>query len=400
MSIFTFGFAEILFGLFGLSFFISKSAFTIFYSCLVIFGLIQYPWKFLGQAHWSEKTMIALYPLAILCNFFSLGGVESSALVFARWTWPLLFFPIMYLKNHKSSLIILAKTLVVSLFVACLYSYYQFYKEYNFIYDTNGRVSSFWDILRWSYFCSIAVIALFTVLFTVLVQENSLVQLNKNEFRILMTVFVMSVVSLVLTNSRAAWLGSILGIALSIIMQRKTLKYYVGLSIAVGLLLFTNDHIRSRMLSTFNVQNKNGEIVSNHRSNASRLDMWKVAIDISKESPFFGSGFENSKPTIENFLSRQTADYVNKYTKLDYSFNDQHSSYITMLFQFGAIYTIILYTLFFAVTWLNRRDVILIPLVMCTYFIYLFYGSIVSFEASIGFGLISFMILNLKKTEA
>lgn len=376
----------VLFGLFGVSVLVSKSAFTIFYALVVIFGLCKFKWNIILQLPILEKCMIALFPLAIGVSFFSVGGSTTAMEVVARWTWPLIYFPIAYLHQNKDQRIMFFKGLGLGLFIACIYSYIRFFGDI----DTNGRVTSFWDILRWAYFLAVAV----TIIFSMLLKPKFL---EKKTWNIVFVLFVMAVISLVLTSSRGAWMGALAGTFCVLISQRKSFKYYIGYGFLVCLILSSNAGVRNRILSSFNVQRQGDKITSEDGSNAGRLHMWKVAMDLYKEVPFFGVGFKNSKPTLEQFIAQQGPEYAEKYTKVEYSYNDQHSSYMTLLLQFGGIYFLFIYGFFLAATYKARREEIYIPAMICTYVVYFFYSAIVSFEAVIVFALLSFMILKLRK---
>jgi O-antigen ligase len=389
MSLIANHFASILFGLFGFSFFISKSAFTAFYTLAVVFGLFKYPWNKLKQSSVYEKWMIALYPTAIFFGFFSSGGSQVALDILARWTWPLALFPVFYVAQNKNVQKMLFKSLAASLLVACLYSYYRFYNEFDFVYSQQLRVSAFWDILRWSYFCAVAL----SVIFAYVVGDYSKTKKEKN---LLIVLFVLTAISLVLTNSRGAWIGALLGLFVAIIVQKKSIKYYLGYFGIICVLLLSSEGVRNRIMSSFSIQKEGVKITSTNKSNAARLHMWKVALDLYQEVPFFGVGFNNTKPALEVFLEKQGESYVSKYTGGDYSYNDQHSSYIAMLLQFGGVFTVMLYALFFIVTWSHRKNAILMSAMACTFFVYLFYGCIVSFEAIVAFSLVSWMILNLR----
>ena len=379
-----------LFGLFGVSVLVSKSAFTILYSIAVVYGLIKFKWNIILQLSILEKWMIALFPAAIVVSFFSVGGPSSAIEVLTRWTWPLIYFPMAYLHQNKDQRIIFIKGLALGLFIACLYSYLRFYREFNFDYDGRIRVASFWDILRWAYFCAVAV----TILFTILIKKNFL---DKKTWKIMFVLFTMALASLILTSSRGAWMGGLFGMFCALVSRRKSFKYYLGYGVLVCVILLTNAGIRDRILSSFNIKRQGDQITSEDGSNAGRLHMWKVATDLFKEVPFFGVGFKNSKPTLEQFIEKQGPEYAEKYTKIEYSYNDQHSSYVTLLLQFGGIYFVFLYAFFFIVTYRARHQEIFIPAMLCSYAVYFFYSAIVSFEAVIVFALLSLMILQLRK---
>jgi O-antigen ligase len=380
--------STVLFGLFGLSVLTSKSAFTIFYSLVVIYGLFKFKWNIILQLPLLEKWMIALFPIGVLVSFFSIGGAPTAIEVLTRWTWPLIYFPIVYLHNNKEPREMFFRGLGLGLFIACVYSYLRFAFEYNF----EGRIPSFWDLLRWAYFCATAVI----LLFSMLIRTDLL---DKKNLRMIAVLFVMALVSLVLTGSRGAWIGAFFGMFCALIVQRKQLKYYFGYAVLVAILLLSSAGVRDRILSSFSVKKQGGQITSEDGSNAGRLHMWKVALGLFKEVPFFGVGFKNSKPELEKFLAKQTPEYVDKYTKIEYSYNDQHSSYLTLLLQFGGVYFVFIYSFFIVLTYQARKQQMLIPTLLGSYAVYFFYSAIVSFEAVVVFGLLSFMVVNLRKTK-
>ena len=379
---------QALFGLFGLSFLISKSAFTLLYTVVVLFGLFKFEWSIVTRLPVLEKVLIALFPVAIALNFFSAGGAGAALEVLTRWTWPLIYFPFVYLHENKRERILFFKGLGLSLFIACLYSFVRFSGEYDF--DSTARVSSFWDILRWAYFLAVAI----TILFAILIKTDFI---NARTRKFVFLLLVMAVTSLVLTASRGAWMGALVGTFCVLITQRKSFKYYLGYGVLVFLILFSNTGIRHRVLSSFDIKREQGKITSEDGSNAGRLHMWKVASDLYQEVPFFGVGFNNSKASLKEFIEKQNPEYAQKYTRVEYSYNDQHSSYMTLLLQFGGIFFIFLYGFLLVVTVKARREEIYIPAIMCSYVVYFFYSAIVSFEAVVIFGLISLMILKLRK---
>ncbi|MBC7753535.1 MAG: O-antigen ligase family protein [Moraxellaceae bacterium] len=379
---------QVLFGLFGLSFLISKSAFTLLYTVVVLFGLFKFKWSIVPRLPVLEKALLVLFPVAIALNFFSVGGSGAALEVLTRWTWPLIYFPFVYLHENKNERILFFKGLGLSLLIACLYSFFRFSGEFDF--DSSARVSSFWDILRWAYFLAVAI----TILFSILIKTDFI---DAKTWKFVCLLLVMAVASLVLTSSRGAWMGALAGTFCVLISQRKSLKYYIGYGVLVFLILFSNTGIRHRILSSFDIKREEGKITSEDGSNAGRLHMWKVATDLYQEVPFFGVGFNNSKYTLKDFIEKQGPEYAQRYTKIEYSYNDQHSSYMTLLLQFGGIYFIFLYGFFLVATYKARRDEIYIPAMMCTYVVYFFYSAIVSFEAVVIFGLISLMILKLRK---
>lgn len=384
----------VLFGLFGLSFFVSKSAFTLFYGLAVLFGLYQFEWRSFFKRSYLEIAIIFLYPLAIFLNLFSMGGFEHGAVnVLQKWTWPLVYFAVDYLQKNKPERIFFFKALGVSLFVACVYSLLIFLVGANFVFSTKLRVASFWDISRWGYFCAMAII----ILLSLLIDKKAL---DGSQWKKILVLFFLCCFCLVINNSRAPMFGALIGIVVVLFMHRVSIKYYLGFLLAVVLLISSSAGLRARILSSFSIERKDGQIVSQNDSNAARLNMWKGTMDLYKQTPYFGVGFDYTKPAFEKFFATMKtvdAEYVSRISAGEFSYNDQHSSYLSVLLQLGGIFFVCLYSFFLLVLYHGRRDKIYMPALLCTGIIYIVYSGILSFEAIVIFGLSSFLITQPQK---
>lgn len=336
---------------------------------------------------------MTLFPLAVILSLFSLSGHEAAIDVLTRWTWPLIYFPALYLQKNSLTKKIFFQALSVSLFIACLYSYFIFFRDHNLKYTSMTRVASFWDILRWGYFCSVAL----TIQLSVLLRPQLL---TKKMWRWVFVLFVMTLIALIFSNTRGAWFGALLGGLLVLITQRKSLKFYFTYILCVGLILLSSDSVREKLFSSFMIEKRGGQITSGNDSNAGRLHMWKVSWELYQEVPFFGVGFEHSREALKSFLSTKDPVYVQTYTGTEYSYNDQHSSYMTVLLQFGGIYFVILYGFILLTMYHTRKEMTYWPALVCTAVVYFFHSGIVSFEAVVLFGLCALALCQTSKVSS
>ena len=146
--------------------------------------------------------------------------------------------------------------------------------------------------------------------------------------------------SFLLSNTRGPLAALIIILSLLSFTDKRILKNALIMFSILFTFFIANDSFSERIRSIFSVNLNTEKLTSTNQSNASRLDMWKVAFDFYKEQPLFGTGFENTKVPLENFLEKMGPEYIEKYTKAEFSYNDQHSSYLNILIQMGIFFFI------------------------------------------------------------
>lgn len=371
----------ILSALLGFSFFTSKSAIAISGWLLFVTASFKTCWKDVPQKAPWLIAILALYPLAIVLNLFSLGGLKSAlhtagSLPFILFT--LIFYVVWSDKKSKSLFSICALS---SLLVACGYSFFLLFRDFNGVFTGSERVASFFDLSRWGLFAGVASLALYIGCFSPF----------KTRTRILSLICLLFALAAMITSgARAPMVGVTVSLlTLGLVADRKFL-YGLGILAAVAFLLLRDSPaLLHRVESITEVHtNKDGSLVSSDSSNTGRLLMWKIAGDFWLKQPFFGTGMENSKEPLKNFLAEKGDDYKRKYVIHNFSYNDQHNSYLNILVQFGLIYFI----LFFGVIgWVlykawDLKKLRAIPErqfawagIICFLIVGLFYGEIISF---------------------
>lgn len=118
-------------------------------------------------------------------------------------------------------------------------------------------------------------------------------------------IFIITLILLILTNSRGAWLGAFGGYGIYILLeQRKNLLKILIFSILLGIVIWNMkipsiDKFKNRATSIGNL--------NTDRSNLGRLYMWKEALPIVQENPINGIGYRTG--------GRDVVDYFNPRVK-------------------------------------------------------------------------------------
>lgn len=368
--------------MFGLSFFTSKSGLSIFSSLLIITAVFYLDWKSFLREKWLVLYVLSL-PLGMFFNLFSLGGWRSSLHFFLTNPWPLIVLPIYILLQSEKDWKYFLYPLLISLLGAIAKAMSVFYLQYGFKFTNSTRVDSFFDIGRWGQFIASAALVWFILSYPKMIKSRRIAWLSR-------TVFVLSLLFLGLSNTRGPWLGFAVGAGLAVVLARRYLKtVFVGAFVVIAMLLTLNG-VHQRAKSIFMVAEDNeGRITSEDNSNAGRLHMWKVALDRVHLHPFFGTGYGNSEQPMRDFLANQGQDYLNKYTKVQFSYKDAHSSYLQSLIEMGFFFFIYYwgFLLIFCISQaryaLRESDsfsIVAASVVMLNLVVYLFYSSFSTYE--------------------
>ncbi len=390
--------------LFGISIFTSKSGMSILGGILILISPTLISLKEL-----KSKPVVALiatlYPIALIISSFSLTGFEATKIILSGWVWPLISLPAFVIYKNPS----LRKSFFIGsctgILIGCLYSLYLFLTKYNTTFTAAVRVESFWDIGRWGTFLAVATVAMASQFRSVFTSKKTM--LYKVCFSLLL---LLSTFCLILSNTRAPWMGALIGLFFLVILKTRV-RYSILIYLAVVIaIVFATPAIKERFESIFKInKNENGKISSTDPSNAGRLHMWKVAFDLFKENPIFGVGFENTEKPLKEFLSRQTQEYRDSYTTIEYSYRDQHSSYISFLVQMGIIFSALIWILsaYLFLQNLNKylknnfRGSLLPAAVLVCFFIeFVFYSSLNTFESTLFFMALTWAYLEKFELDA
>ncbi|WP_413294151.1 O-antigen ligase family protein [Bdellovibrio sp. HCB185ZH] len=372
--------------LFALSMFVSKSGLSIFGTILILWSIFKTDWKFTVRQNPWFAVLVSFFPLAILVSFFSLAGTEAALNVVGSWSWPLYVIPFALLFADKKLLKIFGWALAVGMVLGCVKAIEVFGTKWGWHFNSQTRVDSFWDIGRWAYFLSCSA----AILFALVGSKSFPLKASRFEKFALPVLFILSLVFLILVNARGPWLAAVGSIGLLGISGKRYFKFLGAFLVIVVASLFAVPGTMDRLQSSFSAKKENGVITSSDASNAARLHMWKVNSEFFQEQVFFGTGLGAAETPLRAFLAKQTPEYVAKYVDREFSFHDQHDSYLLILVQMGLIFCVVLWGCVF---WIVIRSIpsffttenvmvkIAFALAVNQLFTFIFYSSITSYEA-------------------
>ncbi|MDP4177082.1 MAG: O-antigen ligase family protein [Bacillota bacterium] len=184
----------------------------------------------------------------------------------------------------------------------------QFIGQYNF--GVNKRIASSFG--NPDTFGAFIILAIFPIIMLAIYEKNKFKKI------ILSLISVLLFINMILTGSRNAYLGFIIGcIILSILVSKKILIVLFGAGIPSLLI----PQVRERILQ-----------IGSSTENASRIKIWKTALMMIKEHPIFGVG-------NGNFVSYYD-DYTRKYKSLKILWHTKypsHNSYLKVQSELGII---------------------------------------------------------------
>jgi O-antigen ligase len=245
---------------------VSISLSQIFLSLSLIFWvimLIREKQKFIFPSFfWPLLVYIAL---SIVSSFLSVD--PEMSIKDSRELLLFLIIPIIYTGFSDENVLKKANlALLASAYVSCLYSLVIFF----FKPPPNGRISGFMG----NPMTQAGLLLLFSCM------ALTLLILNKGRIRYLWGGgFLLSLVALILTQTRSAWLGLIIGAAVILFLYKP--KALIILPLAVGLFyLASPQSIKKRALSTFSLKGYN----------KLRIEYIKAGLKIIGDFPLFGTG--------------------------------------------------------------------------------------------------------------
>ncbi|MFW6131652.1 MAG: O-antigen ligase family protein [Candidatus Aminicenantaceae bacterium] len=179
-----------------------------------------------------------------------------------------LIVPIVYTALNRNKDITIANlAFLVSSYVACLYSLFYFL----FNASLEERITGFMG----HYMTQAGVLLLFCC-----IALSLFFYLKDKTVFLWGFAFILSLVCLVLTLTRSAWLGVVVAICLVLFLYRPKILIFVPVALVL-FYLFSPQPVKKRTLSIFSL--KEG-------SNQYRVEYLKAGVEIIKEYPLFGVG--------------------------------------------------------------------------------------------------------------
>ena len=256
---------------------VSISLSQIFLSLSLIFWiimLIREKQKFIFPAFfWPLLVYVAL---SLISSFLSVN--PEMSLKDSRELLLFLIIPIVSTGFSREKVLKKANlALLASAYLSCLYSLFIFF----FKSPPSGRISGFMG----NPMTQAGLLLLFSCM------ALSFLILYRERIRYLWGLgFLLSLVVLILTQTRSAWLGLIIGAAIILFLYKP--KALIIVPFALGLIfLISPQSIKKRALSIFDMQ---------HPSNRERIEFMAAGIKIIKEYPLLGTGPDTVDIVFQN----------------------------------------------------------------------------------------------------
>ena len=225
-----------------------------------------------------------LIPMSIFTISIFLSGINNwnNEILSNKFMFSFLFFFILIneIKSKKEIKRILS-LLMLSAIIASVYGLYQYF------FLNYPRIKSFSFSLTFGNLIAVMVIFSTTFVFWG--------ELNKQNKVILFLLNVLFGLNLFFAQSRGAWLAFIAGVfVLGLIKSRKLIILF--LIILTLLFLVLPPQYTNRFKSSFDISYD----LENNRSNAYRIAMWITALNIMKDNPLVGLGYDNYRTSLSD----------------------------------------------------------------------------------------------------
>lgn len=167
----------------------------------------------------------------------------------------------------------------------------------------------------------------------------------KNDRRLFFGSFITIIVALLLTNTRSAWLGFIVGVIVISVLQYRKLLFVLG-GLILAFFLFAPEQQIDRAKSIVDLS---------HPNNVGRVKMWTTGLEMWKDKPIFGFG---------------DIDLYSSYSRyrtpgIDEPAGHLHNIFIHLLVTIGAVGFVVVMFLFYKIVRMeydvfshNKHDVI------------------------------------------
>jgi len=176
------------------------------------------------------------------------------------------------------------------------------------------------------------------------------------KYKILLTFIIFLLFSaVIITGERSNGIKLILGLSFFLILNKKLSFKFKSYTILTVFLFFltivlNSNYLKNRYYNMFIYHISDSERLSNFVKTQHYFELYKSGIEVFKDYPLFGVGNKNYRVI--------TAKYENVRDDYEYS-THPHQIYFEMLSEHGAIGTIILLTLIFAIMFKNLKIIIL-----------------------------------------
>ena len=279
-----------------------------------------------------EMIFVGIYLLGIIFECFSIDNAKAYKFLYKNFYF-LMTPGLLYFFEKEEFRKRAVYLICFSLLIGIVESFRQFAVIYKYNYNSNIRVESFFDIMRWG--SALQMVLLLILPF-----------LKRNIY--FWIVFLLGIPSLILNNSRGPWLAFAICFIIYIgylLLYKKRVKTLILLGVIATGLAVTGVQRYPKEFKRFVERANSIKNLENNYSNLGRTFMWKENILFMKDSLknnkrafFFGVGCDNRTTIGEYVTKKDSYKNANSSLKGAFSFSDAHNMYIHTFVRKGIIY--------------------------------------------------------------
>lgn len=277
----------------------------------------------------SILFLLSLYLSNLLSFSLSDSSIHHGNLLNPLWSWLVFILTHLYIKGEreieKGIAILLVSTILISIFgIFQHWTGWDPFREPNQVVEISGLDGRYYSIGLFSHHLTFAYSLIFPFSLSISLLFTS--PEGKFWYRLAIPSAILSVFAIIFTFSRGAWFGIVCSclFLFFVIAMRRMRSIYIPL-----LILFI---LISIILSIPSLR-KRGESIFNLKSNSTRIQLWKGAIEMFRDNPLYGVGYRNFPEVSDRYSLRFDHDERPPHA---------HNTYLNILAESG-IFSLLLF---------------------------------------------------------
>lgn len=195
---------------------------------------------------------------------------------------------------------------------------------------SHERIDAGYGIWHYSYYITFISVYIFNLF---------ILEKEKKKKAMLLIISLITMFAVLLSNTRSAWLATIIGIFVALLINKKIKGIFIILGFSLVLIIGFKD---SLPVKKYIVKAKTIVDINKNKSNLGRFEIWEDAYNVFKANPILGVGISNYDRASEK-----------KYkTKPGGRYYSAHSDYLGLLCETG----IVGFTGFLIMLWIMFRE--------------------------------------------
>ncbi len=327
---------------------LSRASNTIFsiYFTLYFFIYIAFHFKdckIFRDRFFIITTIFILYTLASIgwngINGYQLGDATHYL------QWIAIFGVAIFVTNHRDSVNSIISAFLIGMLISEILSYGMYFG----LWEINGKGASeptpFMMHIDYSVYIAVAALILLNRVFS---DRYNL------KVRIIMAIFFITMSgNLFINGGRTGQVAFIIAIFVAFFLHFKfTIKNLLYAFAIVSLILTIAFYSSNKFQTKLKSASSDIQLLSKNDYESSwgrRVGMFKIAPDLIKEAPIFGSGINSQKEVVSKFINENNPSYFIKPTKEFLKKNHLHNQFLQTIVELGIVGLILLFTIFYTI---------------------------------------------------